>query len=780
MKKITILLTALLIAAFVLPNQSKAQSCPWLKKAGGNSDESSSAVATDASGNVYYVGYFASANVTFGTTTLHSPSGYAQMYIAKYDSCGIFKWAKSGGGTSNNTFANGVAVDAAGNIYVTGYFNCDTAFFGTKYLVDSAYRDVFLVKYNPNGGVIWAKQGHGNDNDLSFGISIDALNDVYIAGSFVSTKLTFGSNSVTNGTNDGSTYDVYVAKFDTAGNNAWVRGSTTNSSTSGYSFGYSVSSDASGNVYVGGQFEPSYIRFGADSLANNGYYDMFLVKYDANGNEQWLKSAGGSDEDGINGVASDAAGNVYVTGFIGGGSTVAFDGTHSLTNSNLNRAVFIAQYGSGGSVNWAKMAVGDYYSNNYANAISLDASGNAYITGTYTADSLKFGPVAIYNSTYLVVPSGTGNFMYDIFVAKYKANGVLSWARTAGGDSTDVGYGIATGPHGALYLSGYYRSPVLTVAGYTVGLATASQTGTGDAFISNNISTLPITPDICLVSADSINPINEYNVVYWDKTPYTTVSQFIILREVTSGVYKKIGSQPYSALSMFIDTARSVGPANGNPLIGTYRYKIQLLDTAGTYSFMSPYHNTVYFQNNVGTFNWNLYTVENTTITPVSQFDLVRDDNATGAWHVLSSIAGTQTSQTDPNYTTYQATADWRVEAQGFNCTPTLRLGHNSTQSAIVKSKSNISNNRGIGINNISNMYVLNVYPNPAKGAFVIETSSNEKQNVQVFDINGKVVLSTIITGTTNIDASALSEGVYNVNITNKNNVINQRLVIVK
>src|ERR1700751_4115437 len=117
MKKITTLLAALLIAAFVLPSQSKAQSCTWLKKAGGTGDESSSAVATDASGNVYYVGYFASANVTIGTTTLHSPSGYAQMYIAKYDSCGTFKWAKSGGGTSNNTFANGVAVDAAGKAY---------------------------------------------------------------------------------------------------------------------------------------------------------------------------------------------------------------------------------------------------------------------------------------------------------------------------------------------------------------------------------------------------------------------------------------------------------------------------------------------------------------------------------------------------------------------------------------------------------------------------------------------------------------------------------------
>ena len=274
---------------------------------------------------------------------------------------------------------------------------------------------------------------------------------------------------------------------------------------------------------------------------------------------------------------------------------------------------------------------------------------------------------------------------------------------------------------------------------------------------------------------------NQYNVVYWDKTPYTAISNFIVYREVTSGVYKKIGMQPYSALSMFIDTARSIGPATGNPFIGTYRYKIRLMDTSGTYSFMSPYHNTVYFQNNSGTFNWNLYTVENMTITPVSTFDLVRDDNATGAWHVISSIAGTQTSQADPNYTTFQATADWRVEAQGFNCVPTFRLGHNSTQAAIIKSKSNISNNRGIGVAQVSNLSSqIAVYPNPAKGMFVIETNLTEKQNVQVVDVNGKIVLSTIITGTTNIDASNLSEGVYTINIVNNTNVANKRLVIVK
>jgi hypothetical protein len=195
---------------------------------------------------------------------------------------------------------------------------------------------------------------------------------------------------------------------------------------------------------------------------------------------------------------------------------------------------------------------------------------------------------------------------------------------------------------------------------------------------------------------------------------------------------------------------------------------------------MSPYHNTVYFQNNSGTFNWNLYTVEGMTLTPVTTFDLVRDNNATGAWQVLSSIAGTQTSQTDPAYATYAATADWRVEAQGFNCTPTFRLGQNSSQAAIVKSKSNISNNRGIGVEKYNLANAISIYPNPAKGNFVLETSVSEKQQMQIIDVNGKVILSSTINGTTTVDVSSLSEGIYTVMLVNSKYVSQNRLAIVK
>ena len=85
-------------------------------------------------------------------------------------------------------------------------------------------------------------------------------------------------------------------------------------------------------------------------------------------------------------------------------------------------------------------------------------------------------------------------------------------------------------------------------------------------------------PDICLVTVDSLS---QNNIIYWDKTGISNADTFIIYREVTTGIYKRIGSQHYNALSQFVDTARSIGPANGNPNIGSYRYKLQSRDDCG-------------------------------------------------------------------------------------------------------------------------------------------------------------------------------------------------------
>jgi hypothetical protein len=759
MKKISTILS-ILILGFAAVSLQAQPGCAWAKKAGGTQEDWGKSVATDNAGNVYYLGNFYSQSITVGTTVLQNQpytySNYgAEMFLAKYDSCGNFKWAKRAGGNAE-THGEGLAVDASGNVYVSGYSNCDTTTFGTIKMINRTYYDAFVVKYDANGNAIWFVQGNGDDVDKAYAVTTDAAGNVYATGSSGSNYIRFGADSVAHGPGTSNDYEVFVVKINSSGAVQWVRVGTGDSDD----YGQGIGADAAGNVYVGGYYGSTVLTVGSFTANQAGYNDIFIAKYDANGVAQWLKSAGNTDDDEASALVTDASGNSYITGILGYASNVTF-GTHTVVNATPSYAMYITKYDASGTALWANIGQGNAYTLSQGTGLSLDAQGNPYVIGYYDSDSLTFGPVSIYNYNYANGGGAIYDSLYDVFVAKYKSNGWLQWARSAGGSMHDYGQGIATGPHQALYICGEYQSPSVSFNGITL----STTNNVGDAFISNNISTNSILSELCLVTCDSTST---NNVLYWDKTAFTSADSFIVYREVQTNIYKRIGALPYSALSQFTDTARSVGPANGDPNIGTYRYKLQVLDTAGTMSLLGPYHNTLYYVNNSGTFTWNVYSVENMTVTPVTTFNMLRDDNHTGQWHVIGSVAGTQTTLNDPQYATYQSTADWRVEALGFNCTPTARYS-NGIQATIVKSKSNISNNRGIGVQQINDpAAALNVYPNPASGS-VFVVSGKELNTISLYNSMGGLVYQLKSKNTKEeIDLTKLPAGIYVLQVNGK------------
>lgn len=708
---------AILLFAFATSHTFAQQACAWAKRAGGTAEDWGSEVATDASGNVYYLGSFYSQTCVFGTTTLiNQPYQYfnygAEMFLVKYDACGVFQWARQAGGNSE-TNARGLAVDAAGNIFVTGHTFCDTLFFGTSpiYITNTNYYDVFLAKYDPSGTLQWATQGTGDYHERSYGVTVDPSGAVYLAGYFGSTALRFGTDSVMN-SNGNNYYDVFIGKFDnTTGNCQWLRSAKGNNDDD---YAYGISTDAAANIYVTGTYGSNYIAFGTDSLPLSaaGYMDVFTVKYDSSGAEQWLRVAGSSNNDQAWSIATDGAGNSYITGFIGDQSTVNFGNGQSINNPKQAYNFFLTKYDANGTAQWARTVGSNWWTTNRGYRVKLDGNGDPNVIGFFNSDSLIFGPLSLLNMSMTGGMMSGGDTAYDAFIVKYKANGNVQWVRNVGGDDHDLGYGIAPGPNYSLYVCGEYRSTSMVVNSTTL-TATNKK---GNAWIANNINKSSLMATICLVTSDSLSA---NNVVYWDKTPFAEVDSFLIYREVSTNTYKLIGTQDYSALSQFTDTTRSVGPSNGDPNVGTYRYKLQTLDTAGNLGTMSPYHNTVFFvDNGGGTFTWNTYQVENAT-TPVVNFNLRRDDIANGNYLTVGTVAGTQTTLNDPAYATYSLTADWRVEATGFNCTATARLGNNTAMGAIVKSKSNITNNRGIGIQEVAGAKVA-LYPNPAANSVTV------------------------------------------------------------
>jgi len=313
------------------------------------------------------------------------------------------------------------------------------------------------------------------------------------------------------------------------------------------------------------------------------------------------------------------------------------------------------------------------------------------------------------------------------------------------------------------------------------GTHTVTLTDSKGCVLTGTVSVASVAHEpipICLVTVDSLS-VN--NIIYWDKTTYASVDSFIVYREVSTNTYLRIGAVSMDSLSQFEDDNRAVGPANGDPKVGSYRYKLQLRDVCGNYSALSPYHNTVFFLDNQnGSFTWNSYLVEGQGSTPVVNFNLLRDTLVNGNWQVIGVVAGTQTTLNDPNYSSFQNTADWRVEATGFNCTPTLRYGNNSVMGSIVKSKSNITNNRTTGVSQAGQWgSEVAIYPNPNNGTFTLELRSVNGQTINIFDAGGKLVYSDLVKADTQVfTINYLAKGVYSLVIKSHKEVVIKKLVI--
>ena len=165
----------LLFAVFCTKVNAQAPVWEWAQGIGGSDSESEPAVASDKDGNVFLSGNFFSTTLTFGSTTLTNDSaGIPDMFLVKMDNSSNVLWATSAGGNDQDR-AFSVAVDADGNCYVAGSFKSPSITFGTTTLTNaSSGYDCFIVKYDADGNVLWAMRAGGGSNDFPKHIVADA------------------------------------------------------------------------------------------------------------------------------------------------------------------------------------------------------------------------------------------------------------------------------------------------------------------------------------------------------------------------------------------------------------------------------------------------------------------------------------------------------------------------------------------------------------------------------------------------------------------------------
>lgn len=444
-KKLLFLILLIVLQTNLLEAQIELE---WVNQIGGNQSESPYDFKIDEDDNMYVAGRYNSTTITFGTTTFQNPAGDVRFFLAKYDSLQNPIWAKS---FNLQGYAVRISLDNDKNVLVTGYFQNHSLTIDSITLTNSdsnaTTSDIFLIKYDSFGNLLWAKSFGGNKYDNVTEISIDLNNNIYLTGTFSSDSITFDAITFIN-----SFYYKrgFLVKLNPLGEVIWA-----NTTEEGKSTEFSsLTIDNNGFIYVAGSFRTDSLTFGSVTLfnfypINNIEFEIFLLKYDGMGNIIWAKSGGGDGEDQSVKITTDIQGNIYLAGQTKSYS-ISFGSISFYNYYSSENDFIIVKYDSAGNVAWVNK-VGDY-DDDFITDICTDNQGYIYVTGNFYNQSISFGNYTL-NANYY----SPGNNIVSPFIAKYDNTGKVLWAKTTDVPSFgDWAQNILCDDKGNIYSSGSF------------------------------------------------------------------------------------------------------------------------------------------------------------------------------------------------------------------------------------------------------------------------------------------------------------------------------------
>ena len=411
--------------AFVAKVNTAGTALVYAGYIGGSDHEQGHAIAVDSAGNAYVTGLTYSTEATFPVTVgpvLTFGGGTGDAFVAKVNAAGTALEYCGYIGGSGFDWGFGIAVDGAGNAYVTGQTSSSEATFPVTVGPDLTWNggnDAFVVKVNAAGtAFVYAGYIGGSSNDQGRGIAVDSAGNAYVTGDTSSTEATFPVTVGPGLTFNGGFSDAFVAKVNAAGTAlvyaGYIGGSDSDNGTD-------IVVDGAGNAYVTGYTNSTEATFpvtvGPD-LTYNGAADAFVAKVNAAGTALvYAGYIGGSGDDVGRGIAVDAAGNAYVTG-----STSSTEATFPVTlgpdlTHNGGADAFVAKVNPAGTAFVYAGYIGGSGQDS-GHGIAVDGSGNAYVTGSTTSTEATF-PVTV--GPDLTFNGGT----LDVFVAKVSAKDVI-------------------------------------------------------------------------------------------------------------------------------------------------------------------------------------------------------------------------------------------------------------------------------------------------------------------------------------------------------------------
>jgi len=744
----------LILYVIILCNSVFSQNCFTPKRAGGVDGihvEEGTGVATDTQGNVYVIGNFESASITFGTQTItKDASNQYAFFIVKYNASGTVLWAKSVNAIQYQSYGplvygHTITIDNSGGILVCGSFFGSSATFGSITTNSTNGRANFIVKYDNSGNTVWVKSNSFRGYYKS--ISTDVNGNVMATGGFKG-SIIFGSTTLTNPDVTETYSDVFIVKFNSSGTALWAK----NAGATYDDDGNCVASDLQGNIYLIGRYNGSSITFGSITLPDHaGSGNSFIVKYDGSGNVIWAKrmysTVSGASIWG-NSVIIDVNGDIFING----------QASNSLTfeTTNFNNVIgsFLLKINNAGSSIWGIRTLGAGYNvNNTARTLSTNSLGDVYL-------------------------------IYDNELKKYSGVGNLLWAKNIISSGFTNVLSLSTDLNDNTYITGGFNSNLI------IGNTTLTSGGNKDIFIARSFDLMYInSTKTCkgsntgTASVQMALGIGNFNYLWSNgqTTPIATgLSEGNYTLTVTDNnnctVNKTVTILPYSTQQLSITTshldetcigggnnATATGNVQGGTPPYTYAWNTTPIQTtqnasnlsAGSYNFIvtDAYGCT---KNSIVQVNYtpNPSSFSYTTNGFVVSFSKNGNSCNTFVW----DFGNGNTSTINPNpIVTYLTAGTYGVCLQ-CNDQPTECI-----QCLNITVPSNTSGGTTTGIEEVQLISDIKVYPNPTNDFITIENENFKfSSTYTILNSKGQSVLTGYLTGaTTTIDVNILSSGIY-------------------
>jgi hypothetical protein len=403
----------------------------WAVSAGPNA--AGNAIGVDVAGNAYVGGGFL-GQVTLGSKTLNTGSADRSPLVARLDAQGTFVWATKGDGVGE---VIDLAVDAAGNSHLVGWFKDSITFGSTTLAASTPDHGLFVVKLAPDGQVLWAVAPKADLRTYGGAITVDSTGNVYVAGSLVGSA-SFGSIDVV-----AAAGAIFVAKLSPEGGFLWVTLAPQSPPAEYTNEPRAIAVDADGNSFITGRYNTT-VTWGSKTLSHTGPGDnLFLTRLDPAGKPLWAISGSADTAAWGTGLALDGKGHGYLGGGATGGTCwqppcEALLTINGATAAGADNDVFLARFAtSDGAVEWIVVPGG---TSSYPAGPVVDGQGHVFLAGA--AAGTTFGSTTLPNGPFLARVDEAGSF---------------TWATVATGGSI---YALASDRAGSLLATGRFGSPI--------------------------------------------------------------------------------------------------------------------------------------------------------------------------------------------------------------------------------------------------------------------------------------------------------------------------------